>query len=297
MDRQAEIESYADISIHALREEGDQLRAIMVATSCIFLSTPSARRATPPPERLRSRCSDFYPRPPRGGRHPERGGCSGGCEISIHALREEGDVSDAWSGLSGTHFYPRPPRGGRPASGRKSRTRIRPISIHALREEGDNPKYAITGDQTNFYPRPPRGGRPLRLWTHGITQIFLSTPSARRATAFLQKNSAALTDFYPRPPRGGRPVSVTRFLILPSISIHALREEGDLSAGCAAFALSNFYPRPPRGGRRSGAWPAGCRSSHFYPRPPRGGRRTLAVGNLAVHIFLSTPSARRATPC
>ena len=101
------------------------------------------------------------------------------------------------------------------------------ISIHALREEGDQ----------------------LRAIMVATSCIFLSTPSARRATAFLQKNSAALTDFYPRPPRGGRPVSVTRFLILPSISIHALREEGDLSAGCAAFALSNFYPRPPRGGR------------------------------------------------
>ena len=33
------------------------------------------------------------------------------------------------------------------------------------------------------------------------------------------------------------------------ISIHALREEGDVSAPIAPFCRSNFYPRPPRGGR------------------------------------------------
>ena len=34
------------------------------------------------------------------------------------------------------------------------------------------------------------------------------------------------------------------------ISIHALREEGDLSASTSKLPqTSNFYPRPPRGGR------------------------------------------------
>ena len=35
-----------DISIHALREEGDVIRASSSITICEFLSTPSARRAT-----------------------------------------------------------------------------------------------------------------------------------------------------------------------------------------------------------------------------------------------------------
>ena len=56
------------------------------------------------------------------------------------------------------------------------------ISIHALREEGDFP--------------PPRGG--------GKNPLFLSTPSARRATVFIP-----LAD------------------VIHHISIHALREEGD----------------------------------------------------------------------
>ena len=60
-----------------------------------------------------------------------------------------------------------------------------------------------------------------------ISAIFLSTPSARRATARRQVSQH-----------------------LTTISIHALREEGDYSCGIARQYLINFYPRPPRGGRR-----------------------------------------------
>ena len=79
---------------------------------------------------------------------------------------------------------------------------------------------------------------------------FLSTPSARRATAPPPAPPAARGDFYPRPPRGGRRAARLYatprglFLSTPSarratrtpplhppqrggISIHALREEGD----------------------------------------------------------------------
>ena len=35
------------------------------------------------------------------------------------------------------------------------------------------------------------------------------------------------------------------------ISIHALREEGDIGILVGASAARDFYPRPPRGGRRS----------------------------------------------
>ena len=57
--------------------------------------------------------------------------------ISIHALREEGDVLVHNVKDKPCDFYPRPPRGGRPADivvkGHSSK-----ISIHALREEGDS---------------------------------------------------------------------------------------------------------------------------------------------------------------
>ena len=57
-----------DISIHALREEGDPVASTPSCVPSVFLSTPSARRATSRGVRPASKGSDFYPRPPRGGR-------------------------------------------------------------------------------------------------------------------------------------------------------------------------------------------------------------------------------------
>ena len=57
------------ISIHALREEGDATLPSGPVLVQRFLSTPSARRATFYTERPAISCCDFYPRPPRGGRH------------------------------------------------------------------------------------------------------------------------------------------------------------------------------------------------------------------------------------
>ena len=58
----------ACISIHALREEGDSRFTELLPSDLKFLSTPSARRATP-----------YY------------SAAIGLHFISIHALREEGD--------------------------------------------------------------------------------------------------------------------------------------------------------------------------------------------------------------
>ena len=102
-----------EISIHALREEGDLGHGPKSAMLIKFLSTPSARRAT---------------------------GVSVGYRIdtiiSIHALREEGDWPLRGRNSASTHFYPRPPRGGRRPE-RRCAIAGWPISIHALREEGD----------------------------------------------------------------------------------------------------------------------------------------------------------------
>ena len=102
------------ISIHALREEGDCYSKAINTSGKIFLSTPSARRATWISDSLCQNNTNFYPRPPRGGRPPLAHGAQAHPAISIHALREEGDgQSSSDSRLSGG------------------------ISIHALREEGD----------------------------------------------------------------------------------------------------------------------------------------------------------------
>ena len=57
-----------EISIHALREEGDLIGKPYIIQHIIFLSTPSARRATRCSGRPVASCLYFYPRPPRGGR-------------------------------------------------------------------------------------------------------------------------------------------------------------------------------------------------------------------------------------
>ena len=101
------------ISIHALREEGDPPSVAGFRAMFLFLSTPSARRATtrvwafgrlllnfyprPPrggrrhPSPKRPGRNDFYPRPPRGGRPLPIRAYTMIWNISIHALREEGD--------------------------------------------------------------------------------------------------------------------------------------------------------------------------------------------------------------
>ena len=81
----------SEISIHALREEGDFCPCISATLVLLFLSTPSARRAT--------EAQDY----------PTATDC-----ISIHALREEGDPTSPSRASMPDYFYPRPPRGGRP---------------------------------------------------------------------------------------------------------------------------------------------------------------------------------------
>ena len=169
---------------------------------------------------------NFYPRPPRGGRRRPS------CHRHVR-LR---------------HFYPRPPRGGRPRRASAIDPKRR-ISIHALREEGDQRRLTVLIEVKYFYPRPPRGGRRAGLGLgQPVVGVFLSTPSARRAT---QRRLTVLIEvkyFYPRPPRGGRrghpdtSGADRKFLSTPS----ARRA----TAGYQ-FKLPerNFYPRPPRGGR------------------------------------------------
>ena len=281
-----------------------------------FLSTPSARRATKQ-YAYDDTTGKFLSTP--SARRATLGGCDGVYyhAISIHALREEGDSLTTAHTSPGRYFYPRPPRGGRPEDGRVEEA-VLTISIHALREEGDYGvcfKIGETGISIHAL-REEGDGAGLLLST--CKQLFLSTPSARRATARAGCCWQPPRDFYPRPPRGGRRKSMenqtvsARFLSTPSarratpptclsvmryiISIHALREEGDMQASTPSGWTGYFYPRPPRGGRRIQVFPTAAHQPYFYPRPPRGGRpRWPSSGRGSNAQFLSTPSARRAT--
>ena len=244
------------ISIHALREEGDAAGCCRPRTYHRFLSTPSARRAT------------------RIGRPPVFES-----KISIHALREEGDIwvelgtgifakflstpsarratlHDRQQERQNQHFYPRPPRGGRlgaigvlfrdflflstPSARRATLwDRLRQlritISIHALREEGDILAMLDKIYHALFLSTP--SARRATDYGNNTAQIveFLSTPSARRATIRCRSEPMPRCDFYPRPPRGGRRVTSPDARLDRSISIHALREEGD---ACRALIRS-----------------------------------------------------------
>ena len=132
----------SEISIHALREEGDARPKPTRTTALKFLSTPSARRAT-------KLLSEILPV----------------LLISIHALREEGDVDRCPQ-----VFYPR-------------------ISIHALREEGDIIRDA-EGDAAEISIHALREeGDYIGTLASLPEAEFLSTPSARRATAKTETKS------------------------------------------------------------------------------------------------------------
>ena len=169
-----------------------------------------------------------------------------------------------------------------------------------------------------FYPRPPRGGRPIIYQRHQRYILFLSTPSARRATSQAlswrnlehisihalreegdwddEKLAQELDDFYPRPPRGGRP-RVDWDLCVPKINFYPRPPRGGRPAKGQLLEkqITNFYPRPPRGGRPLHSISLSV-PSYFYPRPPRGGRHSPSYNDFGHNPFLSTPSARRATP-
>ena len=148
------------------------------------------------------------------------------------------------------NFYPRPPRGGRPASFATG-SAINLISIHALREEGDRTTSATTSCAAYFYPRPPRGGRRRGLQDHCHDLDFYPRPP-RGGRLVAAPPTKPAVDFYPRPPRGGRRHRSGRRKRRPGISIHALREEGDMASVMLVSTHCDFYPRPPRGGRQGG---------------------------------------------
>ena len=204
----------------------------------LFLSTPSARRATLVRPDQQDPHPHFYPRPPRGGRH-----------------------APPWPCSLPRYFYPRPPRGGRrptaqhsaghitflstPSARRATVQRIAAeappvISIHALREEGDGGRIIFAPAIDRFLSTPsarratqlPVSG--TRHWTISIhalreegdpairrvfsgLQGFLSTPSARRATKVNMSDS--LTSLFLSTPSARRATAKTEKNISAFVSL------------------------------------------------------------------------------
>ena len=100
--------------------------------------------------------------------------------------------------------------------------------------------------------------------------------------------------FYPRPPGGGRPFDSVRHLLTPSISIHALRVEGDEWFKSLYSELPIFLSTPS--GWRATAFGSRSVVMRIFLSTPSGWRATYTTSE--VHYgkgFLSTPSGWRAT--
>ena len=174
------------ISIHALRGEGDegiskkdityfdfnprppwggrQVCSETLYALSAFQSTPSVGRATIF-LRINFRNLKFQSTPSvgRATRRKKRNGTFK--EISIHALRGEGDC--------------------RPCTC----VHHRQISIHALRGEGDKLRLRLLPSSIDFNPRPPWGGRPGIPAAAAGVLLFQSTPSVGRATTYFESCS------------------------------------------------------------------------------------------------------------
>ena len=147
----------------------------------VFLSTPSARRATADCNVDVVRIAGFLSTPSARRATPPIAAIDHIAEFLSTPSARRATLLDRLTRPLHCYFYPRPPRGGRrPLLFGRGDTTL--ISIHALREEGD-----------------------IRCsWSSSVSRLFLSTPSARRATPKSRSRSLTTFYFYPRPPRGGR---------------------------------------------------------------------------------------------
>ena len=193
---------------------------------------------------------DFYPRPLRGGRLKVIVVCGFGRGFLSTPSARRATYSFAICLSSFAYFYPRPLRGGRlnlDEFGEKHTV----ISIHALCEEGDvSPKATV--DITKLFLSTPSARRATAEVCGADRRIceFLSTPSARRATDTSRGRSPSTTAFLSTPSARRATLHLREWLHLPAISIHALCEEGDLFLAHQQCGPNHFYPRPLRGGRQ-----------------------------------------------
>ena len=169
------------ISIHALREEGDHTDRVGEDAVNLFLSTPSARRATHgnAPHRLQAMISIHALR-----EEGDIAGASAGISsaISIHALREEGDTTKPHTSWASWTFLSTP--SARRATCQKvgkSKTAVAFLSTPSARRATQIAHLDIPAFR--FLSTPSARRATLCSGRCGKSRCrFLSTPSARRAT-------------------------------------------------------------------------------------------------------------------
>ena len=235
---------------------------------------------------------DFYPRPPRGGRPScYKTAASLALFLSTPSARRATIINGFQ--MAQVQLFLSTPSARRATRQLAGNNQAGLISIHALREEGDFTASSLSPVSAISIHALREEGDLLGLFLKLPIIRFLSTPSARRATSCTMAKQSEWRYFYPRPPRGGRrryfPAWPCRCHFYPRPPRGGRRQ-----AQVAECRLSDFYPRPPRGGRPA-LTASRSRTGNFYPRPPRGGRLISALLIYSSLVFLSTPSARRAT--
>ena len=309
------------ISIHALRGEGDCFVASNVFIFCDFnprppwggrlrlsyvgldkkgfQSTPSVGRATVWWVSCCRGLLHFNPRPPWGGRPLPANTRSQTLNISIHALRGEGDAAHIDGRRRTRHFNPRPPWGGRPICNDSNRIGIC-ISIHALRGEGDFSAslaqifecvisiHALRGEGDACFSQITlcivisihalRGEGDRGASNEGVAaRDFNPRPpwGGRRST--LLTSSCCIIYFNPRPPWGGRRFKLIILDFVVDISIHALRGEGDFYRSGRGKRSTVFQSTPSVGRATLFGDSVIFADCNFNPRPPWGGRLKLST--------------------
>ena len=193
-------------------------------------------------------------------------------------------------------------------------------------------------DKFQSTPSSRRATKEAKIMS--LEEKFQSTPSTRRATRLTISFRVTISYFNPRPQRGGRPHTKrvsqwgthfnprphheerlnkkSRMRIYPSISIHALIVEGDLSSSFQrhpgneisihALIAEGDVPSDPTANeaiifqstpsmRRATVHDngSGIDDAHFNPRPPCGERQVVEDLQRRWIKFQSAPSAWRAT--
>jgi len=236
------------------------------------------------------------------------------CFISIHSLREKGDMEEMLSTDEFDHFNPLPSWEGRHGLSKWLIIAIIFQSTPFVRRETFrlrfHSRYILY-----FNPLPSWEGRQLWSCQANTSTLFQSTPFVRRETrAFFSLIAVRLfqsTPFVRRETSNLYGSKVTCKISIHSlrekgdtgpepnnpghyISIHSLREKGDKIKLTVVRAITHFNPLPSWEGRleRILLYLILC---YFNPLPSWEGRLWLKTTSQHIKGFQSTPFVRRET--
>ena len=192
-------------------------------------------------------------------------------QISIHALLAESDKIRQTPQRPAHHFYPRSPCGERLRRCTMPTWPLLFLSTLSLRR-ATRVLLAVLDDQHDFYPRSPCGERPEGSFSPLSPQVFLSTLSLRRATGQICRSTSKQSRF------------------LSTLSLRRATTRHDAQGRTWRISIHALLAESDRGNL-----PQHRLQHYFYPRSPCGERQVNAEAGLAVVVFLSTLSLRRAT--